>query len=162
MRIFTKREKEKEPPQEIDAQKKVEKGEESEWRKCGFCKEQVHKEEVEKNLSVCPKCSYHFPMSAEKRIALVFDTGTFTEYYGNLAAVDFLEFKDLKSYKSRLTEAREATGKNDTVVCGRGRIEGMDVLCAIFDFSFLGGSLGSVAGEKITRLLEEGKDKSSP
>ena len=79
-----------------------------------------------------------------------------------MAPVDFLEFNDMKSYKSRLVEAKEATGKNDTIVCGRGRIEGMEVLCAIFDFSFLGGSLGSVAGEKITRLLEEGRDKGLP
>ena len=79
MGMFTKREKEKQPHPETDAQKKAEKADESEWRKCKFCKEQVLKKEVEKNLDVCPKCSYHFPMSADKRIALVFDRGTFTE-----------------------------------------------------------------------------------
>lgn len=162
MGIFTKREKERQPHTESDTHKKIEKAEESEWRKCKFCKEQVLKREVENNLDVCPKCSYHFPISADKRIALTFDRGTFMEYYKDVAAVDFLEFKDLKSYKSRLAEAREATGRNDTVVCGRGKIEGLDVLCAIFDFSFLGGSLGSVTGEKITRLLEEGREKKLP
>ncbi len=164
MGIFTKKGKETAPKEteKTKEAKKSDKDGESPWRKCKFCKEQVLKKEVEKNLDICPKCSYHFPMSADKRIALVFDRGTFTEYYEHVAAVDFLEFNDLKSYKSRLAEAREETGRNDTVVCGRGRIEGMDVLCAIFDFSFLGGSLGSVAGEKITRLLEEGTDKKLP
>ncbi len=160
--MFTKKEKEATPHEDSQSQKKTDKSDESEWRKCKFCKEQVLKREVEKNLDVCPKCSYHFPMSVDRRIDLVFDRGTFTEYYRNVTAVDFLEFSDLKSYKSRLAEAKEATGRNDTVVCGKGRIEGLEVLCAIFDFGFLGGSLGSVAGEKITRLLEEGRDKGLP
>jgi acetyl-CoA carboxylase carboxyl transferase subunit beta len=162
MGIFTKKEKERQPEPSTESSKKVDKANESEWKKCKFCKEQVLKRDLERNLDVCPKCSYHFPVTADKRIALTFDRGSFTEYYKNVAAVDFLGFKDLKSYRSRLDEAKEATGRNDTVVCGRGRIEGMEVLCAIFDFSFLGGSLGSVAGEKITRLLEEGLKKRLP
>lgn len=162
MGIFTKKDKEKQPQHSADSSKRMDKADESEWRKCKFCKEQVSRKEVEKNLDVCPKCSYHFPITADKRIALTFDRGSFTEYYQNIAAVDFLGFKDLKSYQSRLDEAKEATGRNDTVVCGKGRIEGMEVLCAIFDFGFLGGSLGSVAGEKITRLLEEGREKRLP
>jgi len=163
MGMFTKKEKEIQLHHaEREAQRKADKGDEAEWMKCKFCKEQVLREEVEKNLDVCPKCSYHFPMSVDKRIALVFDRGSFIEYYKDVAGVDFLEFTDLKSYKSRLTEAKEATGRNDTVVCGKGRIEGMELLCAIFDFGFLGGSLGSVAGEKITRLLEEGRERRLP
>lgn len=162
MGIFTKKDKEKQPQHPADSGKRADKADEGEWRKCKFCKEQVLRKEIERNLDICPKCSYHFPITADRRIALTFDRGSFTEYYRNIAAVDFLGFKDLKSYRSRLDEAKEATGRNDTVVCGRGRIEGMEVLCAIFDFGFLGGSLGSVAGEKITRLLEEGKEKRLP
>ena len=164
MGIFTKREKE--PASrgfgKAKEDKKPDKGGESPWRKCKFCKEQVLQSEVERNLDVCPKCSYHFPLSVDKRIAITFDLGSFVELYPNIEPVDFLEFEDTKSYKSRLIETKEATGRSDSVVCGRGRIKGRDVLCAIFDFSFMGGSLGSVAGEKIARLLEEGKRRRLP
>ena len=98
----------------------------------------------------------------EKRIGLTFDRESFQELYTGVEPVDFLRFKDTKSYKVRLLETKEATRRSDAVVAGRGRIEGMEVLSAIFDFSFMGGSLGSVVGEKITRLLEEGKEKRLP
>ncbi len=163
MGLFKK--KEKKPHKEIDIQReirKAEKEEESLWIKCSFCKELLYKKEVERNLDVCPKCSYHFPISVEKRIALTFDRGTFTELFNHIEPVDFLKFKDTKSYAVRLTESKETTNKTDAVVCGRGEIEGLNVLCAIFDFSFMGGSLGSVEGEKITRLLEEGKARRLP
>lgn len=165
MGLFKKKEKEKKPYKEIDIQKeikKAEKEEESLWIKCSSCRELLYRKEVERNLDVCLKCSYHFPIPVEKRITLTFDQGSFTELYTGVEPVDFLKFKDTKSYKVRLLETREATKRSDAVVCGRGRIEGIDVLAAIFDFGFMGGSLGSVVGEKITRLLEEGKDIKRP
>ncbi len=165
MALFKKKEREKKPHKEIDIQKeikKAEKEEESLWIKCSSCKELLYRKEVERNLHVCLKCSYHFPISVETRIGLTFDTGSFTELYTGVRPIDFLKFKDLKSYKTRLIETKETTKRNDAVVCGRAKIEGIDVLAAIFDFSFMGGSLGSVVGEKITRLLEEGADKRLP
>jgi acetyl-CoA carboxylase carboxyl transferase subunit beta len=163
MGLFKK--KEKKAYREIDIQKeikKAEKEEESLWIKCSSCKELLYRKEVERNLDVCPKCTYHFPISVEKRVALTFDRGTFVELYDRIEPVDFLKFKDTKSYKVRLIESKETTKRSDAVVCGRGRIEDIDVLCAIFNFSFMGGSLGSVEGEKITRLLEEGKERRLP
>ncbi len=165
MELFKKKDKEKKPYKEIDIQKEIKKAEkedESLWIKCSSCQELLYRKEVERNLHVCLKCSYHFPISVEKRIALTFDTNSFNEFYAHIEPVDFLKFKDTKSYKTRLIETREMTKRNDAVVCGSARIEGMEVLCAIFDFSFMGGSLGSVVGEKITRLLEQGRDRKVP
>jgi len=165
MALFKKKEKEQKPRKEIDIQKeikKAEKEEESLWIKCNSCKELLFRKEVERNLHVCPKCSYHFPISVETRIGLTFDEGSFVELYAGVEPVDFLKFKDLKSYKARLVETKEATKRNDAVVCGRAKVEGIEVLAAIFDFSFMGGTLGSVVGEKITRLLEEGARKRLP
>ncbi|MGD0230471.1 MAG: acetyl-CoA carboxylase, carboxyltransferase subunit beta [Syntrophorhabdales bacterium] len=165
MGLFKKKEKEKKPHKEIDIQKeirKAEKEEESLWIKCSFCRELLYRKEVERNLDVCLKCSYHFPIPVEKRIDLTFDEGSFTELYPGVEPIDFLKFKDTRSYKARLIETREATKRSDAIVCGSGRIEGIEVLAAIFDYSFMGGSLGSVVGEKITRLLEEGTEKALP
>jgi acetyl-CoA carboxylase carboxyl transferase subunit beta len=163
MGLFKKRDKEKKPLREIDIQKEIKKAEkedESLWIKCSSCHELLYRKEVERNFDTCLKCSYHFPISVDRRIALIFDH--FSELYENIEPVDFLNFKDTKSYKTRLIETREATRRNDAVVCGHGKIEGIDVLSAIFDFSFMGGSLGSVVGEKITRLLEEGREQRIP
>ena len=165
MTLFKKKEKEKKLHKEIDIQKEIKKAEKEEeglWIKCSSCQELLFRREVDRNLDVCLKCSYHFPISVEKRIGLTFDPDTFQELYTRVEPVDFLRFKDTKSYKVRLLETREATQRSDAVVCGRGKIEGIEVLSAIFDFSFMGGSLGSVVGEKITRLLEEGAEKKQP
>ena len=165
MAFFKKKEKEIRPHKEIDIQKEIKKAEKEEeglWIKCSFCQELLFRKEVERNLDVCPKCSYHFPIPVDKRISLIFDEGSFTEMYASIEPVDFLKFKDTRSYKARLAEMQEATKRRDAVVCGKGEISGIEVLCAIFDFSFMGGSLGSVVGEKITRLLEEGKEKRLP
>ena len=165
MALFKKKEKEQKPRKEIDIRKEIKKAEKEEeglWIKCNSCKELLFRKEVERNLHVCPKCSYHFPISVETRIGLTFDEGSFVELYAGVEPVDFLKFKDLKSYKARLVETKEATKRSDAVVCGRAKVEGIEVLAAIFDFSFMGGTLGSVVGEKITRLLEEGARKRLP
>jgi acetyl-CoA carboxylase carboxyl transferase subunit beta len=166
MGIFSKKERDRKPHKEIDIAKEIKKAEKEEeedlWIKCSFCQELLYKKEVERNLDVCLKCSYHFSISVEKRIALLFDQGSFEELYANVEPVDFLKFKDTKSYKTRLQETKEATRRNDAVVCGRTRIKGLEVLAGIFDFSFMGGSLGSVVGEKITRLIEAGTETRTP
>jgi acetyl-CoA carboxylase carboxyl transferase subunit beta len=93
---------------------------------------------------------------------MIFDKGSFAELFPNIEPIDFLRFKDTKPYKTRLIEAKETTKKSDAMVCGKGKIGGINVLTAIFDFSFMGGSLGSVVGEKITRILEEGLSQKLP
>jgi acetyl-CoA carboxylase carboxyl transferase subunit beta len=165
MGLFKKKDVQLKPYKKIDIQKEIKRAEredEALWIKCSSCQELLYRKEVDRNLNVCPKCSYHFPISVEKRIALMFDKGEFGELYTNIEPVDFLRFKDTKSYKARLIETKEATRRSDAVVCGSGKVNGIEVLAAIFDFTFMGGSLGSVVGEKITRLLEEGAEKNLP
>jgi acetyl-CoA carboxylase carboxyl transferase subunit beta len=164
MGLFSRKDKEVKPYKEIDIQKEIKKAEKEEslWVKCSSCQELLYKKEVERNQHVCLKCFYHFPISVENRISLTFDKGTFTELFNNIAPVDFLKFKDTKPYKVRLAETQESTKKTDAMICGKGKINGIDVLAAIFDFSFMGGSLGSVVGEKITKILEEGVATKTP
>ncbi len=164
MGLFRKKESETKLHKEIDIEKEIKKAvkEESLWIKCSSCQELLYKKEVERNQSVCLKCSYHFPITVETRVSLTFDKGTFVELFKKIEPVDFLKFKDTKPYKNRLQETQEATKKKDSLYCGKGKIGGIEALAAIFDFTFMGGSLGSVAGEKITRILEEGADKKVP
>ncbi|KAF0214956.1 MAG: acetyl-CoA carboxylase carboxyl transferase subunit [Geobacteraceae bacterium] len=132
------------------------------WTKCPSCNESIISKEIEKNLNVCPKCSHHFRISARKRLALVLDEGSFVEYDANMVSVDFLEFKDSKSYQDRIDAALAKGGSKDAVICGEGEIDGTPVQIAVFDFSFMGGSMGSVVGEKITRAIERGIEKHTP
>ncbi|HEX2967200.1 MAG TPA: acetyl-CoA carboxylase, carboxyltransferase subunit beta [Syntrophorhabdaceae bacterium] len=167
MSLFKKKEKEQKPPKpykDIDIEKEIKRAEKEEslWIKCKSCQELLYRREVERNQHVCPKCLYHFPISVENRIELTFDRDSFVEYYDGVEPVDFLRFKDAKPYKARLVETRESTKRKDAIVCGSARIGGIEVLTAIFNFSFMGGSLGSVVGEKITRVLEEGVKRRLP
>jgi acetyl-CoA carboxylase carboxyl transferase subunit beta len=164
MGLFTRKDKEIKPHKEIDIQKEIKRAEKEEslWIKCSSCQELLYRKEVERNQHVCLKCFYHFPISVENRVAMIFDKGSFVELFKNVEPVDFLKFKDTKAYKVRLQETQQTTGKSDAMFCGRGKINGIDALSAIFDFTFMGGSLGSVVGEKITRILEEGADKRVP
>ncbi len=129
------------------------------WVKCNSCSEIVYRKVIESNLQVCPKCNYHFQIPARVRIDHVLDPGTFVEFDSHLVSMDPLEFKDLKRYPHRVKESRESTGRNDAIVCGEGRIEGRPAMVGIFEFSFMGGSLGSVVGEKIARLVERAIEK---
>jgi acetyl-CoA carboxylase carboxyl transferase subunit beta len=132
------------------------------WTKCQNCGETLYSKDLEKNLNVCPKCNHHSRISARKRLELVLDKGSFVELDGGMVSVDFLEFKDSKSYQDRIDVAVAKGGSKDAVICGEGRIEETPVQVAVFDFSFMGGSMGSVVGEKITRAIERGIDKRMP
>jgi len=132
------------------------------WTKCQNCRETLYSKDLEKNHNVCPKCNHHFRISAGKRVELLLDEGSFVEFDANLVSVDFLEFKDSKSYQERIDAAVAKGGSKDAVICGEGKIEGEPVQVAIFDFSFMGGSMGSVVGEKITRAIERGIEKRMP
>jgi acetyl-CoA carboxylase carboxyl transferase subunit beta len=129
------------------------------WVKCNSCNEIIYRKVIERNFQVCPKCNYHFQIPARKRIDCVADPGTFIEYDVNLVSTDPLEFKDSKRYPSRVKESQEKTGQKDAIICGEVRVEGQSAMVGIFEFNFMGGSLGSVVGEKITRLIERGIEK---
>ncbi len=124
------------------------------WKKCPNCQEIIYAKEIERNLNVCPKCDYHFRISARERIALILDEGSFVEMDATMKSVDFLDFKDSKRYKDRLKAATKKCGSTSALVSGTGTIEELAVVVAVFDFAFMGGSMGSVVGEKITRAIE--------
>jgi acetyl-CoA carboxylase carboxyl transferase subunit beta len=129
------------------------------WVKCKSCNEIIYRRVIERNLQVCPKCNYHFQIPARQRIEGLVDPGTFIEYDADLVSGDPLEFKDTKRYPHRVKEVQESTGQKDAVVCGQARIEGQPAMLGVFEFSFMGGSLGSVVGEKVTRLIERAVEK---
>ena len=129
------------------------------WVKCNSCNEIIYRKVIDQNLRVCPKCNYHFQIPARKRIECVADPGTFMEQDQDMVSSDVLDFKDLKRYPQRIKESMETTGEKDAVICGEAKIDGQPVMLGVFEFSFMGGSLGSVVGEKITRLIERAIDK---
>jgi acetyl-CoA carboxylase carboxyl transferase subunit beta len=124
------------------------------WLKCNNCREIVFRKEVERNNKVCPKCDYHFPISVLERITLLVDLGTFKEWDAELGPEDPLSFQDTKSYKDRVKAHQEKTGRKDAMVIGEGMMNGRRVVLCVFDFSFMGGSMGSVVGEKICRAID--------
>ena len=132
------------------------------WIKCQGCSETVLSKDVEANLQVCPKCGHHYRISARKRMEALLDGGTWQEYDADVTSVDFLEFKDAKSYQERIDAALAKGGSKDAVICVEGAIESLPVQVSCFDFSFMGGSMGSVVGEKITRSIERGLQKKQP
>ena len=113
-------------------------------------------------MMVCPECGYHFRINARTRIEQLFDVGTFNEYYENISPSDPLEFFDTESYKDRQAKAKEKTNLNDAVITGTGKVEGEEIACAIMDFEYMGGSMGSVVGEKVTRIIELALEKKLP
>jgi acetyl-CoA carboxylase carboxyl transferase subunit beta len=129
------------------------------WSKCNVCQEIIYKKELERNLNVCPKCSYHFPIQAQKRLAIVADDGSFKELDRELVPVDLIAFRDLKRYSDRLHEAQQKTGLNDAFITGKCEINRLPAMVGVFEFDFLGGSLGSVVGEKIARMVEKAMDE---
>jgi acetyl-CoA carboxylase carboxyl transferase subunit beta len=132
------------------------------WIKCDSCKEIMYRAEVERAGRVCPKCRYPFRISARERIALLTDPGTFEEHQTGLTSADPLRFKDSKRYPDRVRAARQKTGFEDAVVSGIARVGGFPTVLCVFEFGFLGGSMGSVVGEKLTRAIELGIDKALP
>ncbi|HSA06050.1 MAG TPA: acetyl-CoA carboxylase, carboxyltransferase subunit beta [Candidatus Gastranaerophilales bacterium] len=132
------------------------------WEKCYNCNAQLPKKDLEKSMYVCPKCDYHFRIGARTRIAQLLDPNSFNETDINILPGDPLEFMDTKCYLSRQKEARAKTHLNDAVITGTGKIEGWEVAVAVMDFAYMGGSMGSVVGEKVTRIIEEGIKRKIP
>lgn len=135
------------------------KDEQSNWIKCPKCLALMYYKEIDAKCSVCPKCNHHFRIDAQKRQDFLCDEGSFVEFDGALAPIDPLKFTDKKSYKKRLEEAKAKTGKISSVISGSCTINGVETELVIFDFSFMGGSLGSVEGEKIVRSINRAIEK---
>lgn len=132
------------------------------WLKCNHCREIIYRKEVERNAKVCPKCEYHFPISVEDRIDLLLDFGSFREWEASLAPRDPLNFKDTRRYRDRLLDAQQRTAKKDALVIGEGRINGTRIVLGVFHFGFMGGSMGSVVGEKVLRASEQALQERLP
>ena len=130
--------------------------------KCPACEETLFKKAVESNLWVCPKCQHHMRISARQRVDQLLDPGTFESFDDGLIAIDPLKFVDSKPYPARIADTQKKTGERDALLSGFGFVKGRRVVVAVMDFTFLGGSMGSVVGEKITRAIECGIDHDLP
>ena len=143
--------KEKTPLAPLDKKSRMPEGL---WSKCQGCAEILYKKEVVRNQNVCPKCNYHFGISAIERLTLLLDGGSYEEFDSRLRSTDPLGFKDTKRYRDRLQTSRQKTGLDDAIVTGRGTLSGVPVIVASMEYSFIGGSMGVVVGERITRAIE--------
>ena len=132
------------------------------WTKCPECEEMIFDKELEENLKVCPHCTHHFPTTAHARITSLTERGSFEEFDTDMTSVDTLEFTGTAAYADKLVKHSEKTGLKDAVVTGIGRIGAHQAGLAVMDFNFLGGSMGSVVGEKITRIVEAATERRLP
>ncbi|MDI6689710.1 MAG: acetyl-CoA carboxylase, carboxyltransferase subunit beta [Actinomycetota bacterium] len=132
------------------------------WSRCAACNEIIFQGELLRNHRVCPKCNYHFSLTPWERINLLIDGNTFKEFNPHLCSKDPLEFVAAKSYLESLSQARERTGLDEAVVTGEGQLNGHKVILGVMDFRFVGGSMGSVVGEKITRIVEKAEKERIP
>lgn len=132
------------------------------WVKCTACKEIIYTKEIQRNNDVCPKCNYHFRIAAKERLQLLVDEGSFVEEDGLLISADPLKFKDTKRYSHRLKQSQQSTGLREAVICGSATINGLSIEICVFEFNFMGGSMGSVVGEKVTRAAQRAISRSSP
>lgn len=124
------------------------------WVKCTHCNELIHTNELQQNSNCCPKCDYHYRLSVGDRIKSLSDEGTFTPLFTDLEPVDTLQFIDSEPYIERIKSAQEKSGNNEAIIVGTCLLHSMPVTLAVFDFNFMGGSMGSVVGERLTRLIE--------
>ena len=132
------------------------------WVKCEHCRQIIWKKDLEDNLNVCPKCDKHFRIDARTRLAQLLDDNQYEVFDGNLVSTDPLKFTDLKSYASRLEQAQAETGLKDAVINARGKLNGRPVIVSAMEYSFIGGSMGAVVGEMITRAIEQATESKSP
>jgi len=132
------------------------------WVKCESCRQIIWKKDLEDNLNVCPKCEKHFRIDARTRLALLLDDNEYETFDGNLSSTDPLKFVDLKPYSSRLRQAQHDTGLRDAVINARGKLLGRPVVASVMEYAFIGGSMGAVVGEMITRAVERALDSHTP
>ena len=132
------------------------------WLKCKRCGRTLYNDQLEENFSVCPHCAYHFPMNAVRRIAMLTDENSFVELEAGMRSLDPLGFVDARAYVERLRESEQKTGLNEAVICGFASLEHIPYALGVMDFRFMGASMGSVVGEKITRLIEQATARKVP
>lgn len=132
------------------------------WLKCTHCNELIHTNELEQNVNCCPKCDYHYRLSANERVNILADASSFVELFDDLQAVDALNFTDTETYVSRLATAKAKSGSSEAVIVGTCAINEHPIALGVFDFNFMGGSMGSVVGERLTRLIEHALEHSLP
>jgi len=132
------------------------------WVKCENCRQIIWKKDLEENMSVCPKCEKHFRIDAQTRLAQLLDEGQFEVFDANLTSTDPLKFVDLKPYSRRLRQAQHETGLKDAVINAHGKLEGRPVIASVMEYAFIGGSMGAVVGETITRAVERAADSNTP
>jgi acetyl-CoA carboxylase carboxyl transferase subunit beta len=132
------------------------------WVKCEGCRQIIWKKDLEENLSVCPKCDKHFRIDARTRLAQLLDDNQYETSDGNISSTDPLKFVDLKPYSSRLRQAQADTGLNDAVINAQGKLLGRPVVASVMEYAFIGGSMGAVVGEMITRAVERALDSKTP
>jgi acetyl-CoA carboxylase carboxyl transferase subunit beta len=132
------------------------------WVKCEGCRQIIWKKDLEENLNVCPKCEKHFRIDARTRLALLLDENQYEEFDGNLSSTDPLKFVDLKAYSTRLRQAQHDTGLKDAVINAQGKLLGRPVVASVMEYAFIGGSMGAVVGEMITRAVERSLDSKMP
>lgn len=148
---FRKKQK-PEPTPEEQKQVKVPKGL---WIKCEGCSQIIYREAVERNLNVCPKCNFHFTIQARERLKILCDDGNYEELFSNLESEDPLSFNDQKSYRDRLNDYKKRTGEKEAIIVVKTKIGGIEVILCVMEYFFMGGSMGSVVGEKIKRAIFE-------
>ena len=132
------------------------------WVKCAGCAQVIYNKDLATNLNVCPKCGHHFRIGAAERLRILFDHGVWEEYDTGLVSTDPLAFTDTKPYRERLESSIEATGLKDAVITASGRLDGIDTVVAAMEYAFIGGSMGVVVGEKITRAIERAIERRLP
>ncbi|MEX0880650.1 MAG: acetyl-CoA carboxylase, carboxyltransferase subunit beta [Thermoanaerobaculia bacterium] len=132
------------------------------WVKCDNCRQILYNKELARNFKICPKCGFHFRLSAPERLRMLFDDGQYVEFDTGLRSSDPLKFRDSKKYRDRLRAAEDAVGTSDAVVVGSGTLEGIPVIIGAMEFSFMAGSMGSVVGEKIARGAERALAERKP
>jgi len=132
------------------------------WIKCPGCAQLIYKNDLEQNLNVCPKCAHHFRITSAERLRALFDDGKYAEHYTALSSTDPLQFTDTKPYRERLQKTIQTTGLKDACVVATGRMDGLDIVVAAMEYQFIGGSMGVVVGEKITRAIEMAIERRQP
>ena len=132
------------------------------WVKCDECRQIIWKKDLEENLNVCPKCDKHFRIDARMRLAQLLDENQYQIFDTDLVSTDPLRFVDLKAYSSRLKQAQADTGLKDAVINARGNLNGRPVIVSAMEYAFIGGSMGAVVGEEITRAIEQATDSRTP
>lgn len=159
MAWFKKKQSKRKPTADERPQSPVPKGL---WVKCEGCKEVIYSKEVERNLRICPKCGYHFRIDSAERIRLLLDDAEPERLFTGIRPTDPLDFKDTKRYKDRLERYQRALGEKDAVVVVEGHLDSIPVVAAVMEYRFMGGSMGSVVGEKITLAIERAIDRERP